>query len=92
LFPKRVNSLLLKAAEFWVPANYILFSGNILVAADYSQLELRLLAHLSGDITLRDILNSGKDVFRSIAMSWNKISEDEVSLSESKQQFNISCR
>ncbi|XP_068085196.1 DNA polymerase theta [Anabrus simplex] len=52
--------------------------GRVFVSADYSQLELRLLAHLSGDATLLEILRSGQDVFRSIAASWDKIPESEV--------------
>nr|CAD7409223.1 unnamed protein product [Timema poppensis] len=52
--------------------------GNIFVSADYSQLELRLLAHFSGDTVLRSILNSGQDVFTSIAAAWNKIPHTQV--------------
>ncbi|XP_047120493.1 DNA polymerase theta [Schistocerca piceifrons] len=52
--------------------------GNVFLSADYSQLELRILAHLSGDHILLDILNSDKDVFRGIASIWNKIPESEV--------------
>lgn len=35
--------------------------GNVLVDADYSQIELRLLAHISGDKTMRDAFLSGMD-------------------------------
>nr|CAD7579542.1 unnamed protein product [Timema californicum] len=52
--------------------------GNIFVSADYSQLELRLLAHFSGDTVLRSILNSGQDVFTSIAAAWNKIPHTQL--------------
>merc|ERR1712240_867729 len=37
--------------------------GNLLLSADYSQLELRVLAHLSNDKTLQDTLKQGGDVF-----------------------------
>jgi len=33
--------------------------GNLLLGADYGQVELRLIAHLSGDPTLLEIYNSG---------------------------------
>jgi DNA polymerase I len=35
---------------------------NVLVAADYSQVELRILAHLSGDARLEGAFREGKDV------------------------------
>lgn len=53
--------------------------GHCLVSADYCQLELRILAHLSGDKLLRSILKKPGDVFRSIAAKWNKVEEGEVS-------------
>ncbi len=52
--------------------------GFLILAADYSQLELRILAHLSGDSRLRDILNAGKDVFKAIAARWRKIGVEKV--------------
>lgn len=36
--------------------------GQLLVAADYSQIELRVLAHLSGDEALREAFMAGEDV------------------------------
>jgi DNA polymerase-1 len=36
--------------------------GNLLLSADYSQIELRVLAHLSGDPTLIDTFRRGEDV------------------------------
>lgn len=36
--------------------------GKILVDADYSQIELRLLAHISGDKTMRDAFQNGEDI------------------------------
>jgi DNA polymerase-1 len=36
--------------------------GSLIVSADYSQIELRVLAHLSGDRALLDIFESGDDV------------------------------
>lgn len=44
-------------------------AGNrrLILTADYSQVELRLLAHLSEDVNLREALNGGEDVFKSIA-------------------------
>lgn len=36
--------------------------GKLLVDADYSQIELRLLAHISGDETMRNAFLSGEDI------------------------------
>ena len=52
---------------------FVPFKGGILLAADYSQLELRLIAHLSRDERLLKLLNAGGDVFRMIAGSLNGI-------------------
>ena len=42
--------------------------GRVLIAADYSQIELRVLAHLSEDERLVSLLRTAKDVFVAI---WN---------------------
>jgi len=41
--------------------------GRLLVAADYSQVELRLLAHLSGDTALIETFRRGEDIHRATA-------------------------
>ncbi len=41
--------------------------GRLLVAADYSQVELRLLAHLSGDEALIETFRRGEDIHRATA-------------------------
>ena len=41
--------------------------GYLLLVADYSQIELRVLAHISGDETLIDIFQHGGDIHRSTA-------------------------
>ena len=38
--------------------------GYVFLDADYSQIELRILAHMSGDQSLIDAYNSGKDIHR----------------------------
>ena len=40
---------------------FVASPGNVLVDADYSQIELRLLAHISGDETMREAFLSGED-------------------------------
>ncbi|MDO5059493.1 MAG: DNA polymerase I [Neisseria sp.] len=41
--------------------------GKIIVSADYSQIELRIMAHLSGDATLIAAFQNGEDVHRRTA-------------------------
>ncbi len=43
--------------------------GHVFVAADYSQIELRVMAHLSGDRRLREAFDSGEDVHAITAAS-----------------------
>ncbi|MDR1994177.1 DNA polymerase I [Azonexus sp.] len=42
-------------------------AGNSIVSADYSQIELRIMAHLSGDERLREAFAHGEDVHRATA-------------------------
>ena len=46
---------------------FIAPSGRVLVAADYSQIELRIMAHLSGDAGLSQAFALGQDVHRATA-------------------------
>jgi DNA polymerase I len=54
-------------------------AGRVLVALDYSQIELRILAHLSGDPNLMSAFVEGVDVHRRTAAEVFEIPEDEVS-------------
>ncbi|XP_039911111.1 DNA polymerase theta isoform X2 [Hirundo rustica] len=57
---------------------FVPFPGGLILAADYSQLELRILAHLSCDCRLIQALNGGTDVFKSIAAEWKMIDPKDV--------------
>ena len=52
--------------------------GRVLVDADYSQIELRLLAHVSGDETMLAAFHSGADVHTSTAASVFHVPEELV--------------
>jgi DNA polymerase I len=53
--------------------------GYKIVAADYSQIELRIMAHLSGDDGLLDAFQSGQDVHRATASEVFEVGLEEVS-------------
>lgn len=52
--------------------------GSLLVAFDYSQIELRLAAILSGDEKLREIFRKGEDVHAAVAAQVFGVPESEV--------------
>ena len=52
--------------------------GCVFVDADYSQIELRILAHVSEDESLIEAYNSGKDIHKITASKVFKIPLDEV--------------
>ncbi|MBI3649188.1 MAG: DNA polymerase I [Actinobacteria bacterium] len=52
--------------------------GQVLMAADYSQIELRVLAHLSGDAGLRQAFESGHDIHTATAARVFGLPEDKV--------------
>ncbi|MDO4834658.1 MAG: DNA polymerase I [Bacillota bacterium] len=56
--------------------------GCSLVGADYSQIELRVLAHMSGDQALIDAFNRGEDIHRATAANVLGIPEDQISAEE----------
>lgn len=53
--------------------------GNVMLAVDYCQLELRLLTHFSQDSVLCEIMKKPGDIFKSITAKWNNVTEEEVS-------------
>ena len=57
---------------------FIAREGYSIVAADYSQIELRIMAHLSGDKGLINAFSQGKDIHRSTAAEIFGVSLDEV--------------
>ena len=52
--------------------------GNKIVAADYSQIELRIMAHLSGDKGLLDAFAHGKDIHKATAAEVFGVNLDDV--------------
>ena len=52
--------------------------GHLLLAADYSQIELRIMAHLSGDRSLLDAFASDRDIHQATAAEVLGVATDEV--------------
>lgn len=57
---------------------FVAAPGNVLVDADYSQIELRLLAHISGDETMISAFRSGEDIHAVTASQVFGVPLDEV--------------
>jgi DNA polymerase-1 len=53
--------------------------GHLLLAADYSQIELRIMAHLSGDEGLQSAFAAGQDIHRATAAEVFDTEFDDVS-------------
>ena len=52
--------------------------GNVFVDSDYSQIELRILAHMSGDEKLIEAYNSGQDIHSTTASQVFHVPYEEV--------------
>ncbi|MCP3986157.1 MAG: DNA polymerase I [bacterium] len=63
----------IRIREAFIPAQ-----GNVLVSADYSQVELRVMAHFSRDASLIDAFHSGDDIHRRTAAEVGGIDPAEV--------------
>lgn len=52
--------------------------GCVLISADYSQIELRLLAHLSGDPALKEAFERGEDIHTAVASQIHGVPLEQV--------------
>lgn len=59
-------------------AAFIAPPGRLLLAADYSQIELRVLAHLSGDSTLGEAFATNTDIHRFVAAQVHGVAPEAV--------------
>lgn len=57
---------------------FIAPEGSVLVDADYSQIELRLLAHISDDYTMSEAFRTGADIHRKTASAVFGVPEESV--------------
>jgi DNA polymerase I len=58
---------------------FVAEKGNILLSFDYSQIELRIAAFLSGDKKLIEIFRKGKDIHTAVASQMFGVEEEDVS-------------
>lgn len=64
---RRIRQVFIPSKDSWM-----------ILGADYSQIELRVLAHVSGDENLQKAFREGKDIHTQTAMDIFGVSEDEV--------------
>ncbi|MBU0610615.1 MAG: DNA polymerase I [Armatimonadetes bacterium] len=57
---------------------FVADEGNVLVKADYSQIELRLLAHFCGDENLTTAFQQGEDIHRRTAAMIFEVAPEDV--------------
>jgi DNA polymerase-1 len=61
-----------------IRACFVAEPGNLLVSADYSQVELRLLAHIAGEDVLKEIFRRGEDVHTATACRVFGVTPDQI--------------
>ncbi|CAN5764014.1 hypothetical protein BH11PLA1_BH11PLA1_03830 [soil metagenome] len=61
---------------------FVAAPGNLLISADYSQIELRLLAHLSRDPNLIEAFRADQDIHTAVAAQINHVPLDQVTKSQ----------
>lgn len=59
--------------------------GYVFVGADYSQIELRIMAHLSGDVELSSAFHHGEDVHKTTASVVFKVKPEDVTADMRRQ-------
>ncbi|MGH2857590.1 MAG: DNA polymerase I [Solirubrobacteraceae bacterium] len=61
-----------------IRACFVSAPGHLLVSADYSQVELRLLAHIAGEDVLKEIFRRGEDVHTATACRVFGVQPDQI--------------
>jgi DNA polymerase I len=61
-----------------IRACFVAEPGNLLVSVDYSQVELRLLAHIAGEEALKEIFRRGEDVHTATACRVFNVTPDQI--------------
>jgi DNA polymerase I len=61
-----------------IRACFVAEPGNALLSCDYSQVELRVLAHIAGEDVLKEVFRRGEDVHTATARQVFGVAEDEI--------------
>jgi DNA polymerase-1 len=61
-----------------IRACFVAEPGDLLVSADYSQVELRLLAHIAGEDALKEIFRKGEDVHTATAVRVFGVTPEQI--------------
>ena len=61
---------------------FIAPQGKVLLSVDYSQIELRVMAHVSGDPTLKQAFYEGQDIHKATAAAVNGIAIEDVTFEQ----------
>jgi DNA polymerase-1 len=68
---------------------FIADEGSVLLSADYSQVELRVLAHMSGDESLIETFQRGADIHRATASKMFNIPEADLTAEQRRAAKTI---
>src|SRR5690606_6796155 len=74
-----------KVRQAFIPAD----ENHVLSGADYSQVELRLIAHMSGDAAMLEAFNNGQDIHRATAARVFEVPYDEVTDDQRRQAKTV---
>ena len=64
---------------------FIPSKGSVIISSDYSQIELRVFAHMSGASNLIESFNNNMDIHKKTAMDIYNIKENEVTQKERRE-------
>jgi len=68
---------------------FVANEGSVLISADYSQVELRILAHISGDESLIETFRRGDDIHRATASKMFSIPPEELTVEQRRAAKTI---
>jgi DNA polymerase-1 len=68
---------------------FVADEGSVLLSADYSQVELRILAHISQDASLIETFQRGADIHRATASKMFNIPEEELTAEQRRAAKTI---
>ena len=63
-----------------IRGSFIASEGNVIIAADYSQIELRIMAHISQDVNLLQAFKDDQDVHSATAATMFKVLAGDVDI------------